>query len=157
MSKTKEKDILYRIAKGKSVTPQERESVKHLIKDFGDGSKVTRAGINQYYDAATSGRTHLSYNDFTSNRLIGDRRKRGGRASDIRSENAEGTMAAVLMGWFVWGLAIYWLSGGSASVKSSAVIGAIIAVVLYFVARRWTPFTEFLLPIILTVIGYMNS
>lgn len=156
MSKTSEKDILYRIAKGKSVTAQERESVKHLIKDFGDGSKVTRAGINKYYDAVTSGRTHVSYNDFASNRLMGDRRKRGGRVSDIKNDNRQGTLAALFMGWLLWGMAIYWIGGRSASVGSSAVIGAIISVVLFFVARRLTPFTEFVLPIIVAIIAYMK-
>ena len=159
MNKKQKVDALYKMAKGKGVnlTSQQRRELGKYSKDFGAGHNVTRGNIERYVNARDKGRTRLSFNDFANNHLLGDRRKKSGRADSIRQDNKNDALASIFLGWFTWGIALYWINGGNASVGSCAVFGAIVSVILSFVARRYSAFTVFLLPIILAVIAYMKG
>ena len=85
------------------------------------------------------------------NNLKGDRRRRGFSKKEMATERFQDVIGSMMLGWLTWGMAIYWMRGGSVPVESCAVAGAIVSAVLSLISRRLRGFTLFLLPILLAV------
>lgn len=154
MTKARKVEILYRIAKGQSsnASREELQEIRKYKVIAGENvNYVTRANITNYVSAVDNG-YRLSFYDWCANNLQGDRRRKGGSASEICADNKNKSIATVLMGWLVWGIAIYWMLGGEVSVGACAIIGAVVAYILQKCFRRWAMFTLFILPIIIAVL-----
>lgn len=154
MTKARKVEILYRIAKGQSsnASREELQEIRKYKVTAGENvNYVTRANITNYVLAVDNG-YRLSFYDWCANNLQGDRRRKGGSAAEISVDNKNKSIATVLMGWLVWGIAIYWMLGGEVSVGACAIIGAVVAYILQKCFRRWAMFTLFILPIIIAVL-----
>ena len=153
MNKTRKVDILYKRAHGQyvDVTPEENRELRKYKIDAGDSDLATKANVRAYVNKVDSG-YKLSFYDYCYNNLKGDRRRKGGKASEIKAFNSEQSIGTMLFGWLFWGLAIYWMLGGTQSAGSCAIIGAIVSVILLKCARKWAGFTLIFLPIILMII-----
>lgn len=154
MTKARKVEILYRMAKGQATDADSRELQelrKYKVSSGMDANYATRANISNYVSAVDNG-YYLSFYDWCCNHLQGDRRRKGGSAAEIQNHNKLQSMAAGFVGWLVWGIAIYWMFGGSVSVVACAVIGAVVACILIKCFRRWATFTMFILPVILAVL-----
>lgn len=81
-----------------------------------------------------------------------DRRRRGSSEREMASENRWDSVGAMMLGWLMWGMAIYWFLDGTLPAGTCAVGGAIVSAILVRMNRRLAGFTLFLLPIILTVL-----
>lgn len=153
MTKARKIDLLYRIALGQEVDisrDEKRELGKYKVSYVGK-TYATKNNISQYITAVDKG-CHIGFYDWCMNNHKGDRRRTAGRADSIKSQNKEAYMINIFIGWFFWGIAIFWLFGGSMSVGTCAIFGGIISVVLYRINREAAGFTNFLLPIILVAI-----
>lgn len=154
MTKIRKVDILYRMAKGQDTgasLEELQELRKYKISAGDDADYATRANITNYVAAVDSG-YYLSFYDWCANNLQGDRRRKGGKEGEIAAANKQQSMATLLMGWLVWGIAIYWMLHGSVPVGACAVAGAIVAFILQKCFRRAAPFTIIILPIVIAVI-----
>jgi len=133
-------------------SPAEQKELRKYKVDTDDGKWATKANIRDYIKAVDGG-CHLSFYDWAMNNHRADRRRRGSSEKEMASHNRDQTIAVMLVGWLVWGIALYWTFGQRQSVGSCAIMGAIIAAVLQRVSRKWVMFTCFLLPCIIAVIA----
>ena len=147
MNNTRKIQLLYQKAHGQGInaSPEEKRELRKYKVDTDDGNYATKANIRAYIKAVDGG-YHLSFYDYCRNNLKGDRRRKGHNEKDMASHNRDQTIAVMLVGWLVWGVALYWTFGQRQSVGSCAIMGAIIAAVLQRVCRRWAMFTCFVLP-----------
>ena len=154
MTKARKIDVLYRMAKGQPTDAsleELQELRKYKVSARADADIATRANITNYVSAVDNG-YRLSFYDWCANNLQGDRRRKSGRAEEIASANKAQSTATIFIGWLVWGIAIYWMFGGSIPVGACAVIGAAVSFVLQRCFRRWALFTVIILPIVIATI-----
>lgn len=153
MNKTKKIDALYKIAHGQPVSliPEEQRELRKYKVDSGDGNYATRSNITEYVNAVDKGYP-LAFYDWCQNNLKADRRRKGSSEHEMAANNREGGISAMMIGWLLWGLAIYWIFGGAFTAGNCAIAGAIVSVILRRLNRRLSGFTMFLLPIILMVV-----
>ena len=153
MNKQRKVELLYRRAQGESlnISPDEaKELSKYKVSKVGK-TLNTKTNLQQYVTAVDKGYRKTFY-DWCLDNNKGDGRRKDGRAEDIRSFNRDQSIAVIAMGWLMWGVAIYWIMGGSTPVGTCAAMGAVIAFVLYRMKREAVGLTCILLPIILAVI-----
>ena len=150
MNKTRKIDILYKRAHGQyvDVTSEENRELRKYKVDSGDSSIATKANIRAYVNQVDKG-YRLSFYDYCCNNLKGDRRRKGGKASEIKAFNRDQSLGAMFMGWLFWGVALFWMFDKSQSVGSCAIMGAIVSVILLKCSRKYAGFTLILLPVIL--------
>lgn len=155
MNQARKTDLLYKKAKGQPVnmSDEERRELRGYKVETDDGYFATRANISAYVKAVDQG-YHLSFYDWCMSNKKADKRRKGSSAEELAADDRQGDLAAIAMGWLLWGLAIYWMFHGALSVGACAVAGIIVAVVLRRRARAWAGLTMFLLPIILAVVFY---
>ena len=84
-----------------------------------------------------------------------ERRRKGSSEAKMTKENRSDVVAAALTGWLPWGLAVYWMFGGSLSAGASSIIGIIVSVLLYRRSRWSAGGTLVLLPLLLCAFFYM--
>ena len=158
MNKTRKVDLLYAKAKGQAsnATTQELlELKKYRVASNEESFYVTKANISAYVTAVDKGYP-LSYYDWCVSNGKADRRRKGSSEEAIKSNDKSNTIGAVVAGFFLWALAIYWLTNGAISPVASLVIGAVVSLVLFKLSRKAAGFTLVFLPIILAVIAFMN-
>lgn len=153
MTKTKKVDALYKIAHGQPVnlTPEERRELRKYKVSSDDGNYATKKNVTQYVNEVDKGYS-LSFYDWCHNNLKADRRRRGSSEREMAADNRWDGIGALMLGWLMWGLAIYWMFGGAFTAGNCAIAGAVVSVVLRNLNRRLSGFTLFLLPIILAVV-----
>lgn len=150
MTRAQKIEILYRKAHGDSIylSPDEQSELKkYRVSDY-DSEWATKANIRDYVNAVDNG-CRLGFLDWCQNNCRGDRRRKGHSREDIAANNRALTVSAVCIGWLLWGMAIYWLSPVKLTVGGSAVLGAVLSIILVRVNRRWAGFTLLILPILL--------
>lgn len=154
MTNTRKEQLLYQKAHGQGInaSPEEKRDLRKYKVDTDDGNYATKANIRAYIKAVDSG-YHLSFYDYCCNNRKGDRRRKGSSEKEMASHNREQTIAAMMVGWLVWGVALYWAFGQRQSVGSCAIMGAIISAVLQRLGRKWAMFTCFVLPCVIAVIA----
>lgn len=150
VNNARKEQLLYQKAHGQGMdaSPAEKMELRKYKVDAGDGNLATKANIRAYIKAVDSG-YRLSFYDYCYNNRKGDRRRKGHSEKEMASSNLEHTIGVMLMGWLIWGVALYWAFGQRQSVGSCAVMGAIISAVLQRINRRWAGFTCFILPCII--------
>lgn len=154
MTNTRKEQLLYQKAHGQGMnaSPAEQRELRKYKVDTDDGNYATKANIRAYIKAVDGGYP-LSFYDYCRNNRKGDRRRKGHSEEEMASSNREQTIAVMMMGWLVWGVALYWIFRGSQSVGSCAIMGAIISAVLQRVSRKWAGVTCFLLPCVIAAIA----
>lgn len=154
MTRKRKENLLYKMAKGQpcDATLEELQELrKYKVDSEWDEKLATHDTISKYISAVDNG-YRLSFYDWCKNNLQGDRRRTSGKVDYIASENKSESMAAVSLGWLLWGLAVYWGAKEQMSVGSCAVAGAIISYILQKCFRKQAFFTLFILPCILAVL-----
>ena len=153
MNKKRTVDLLYKKAHGQKMnaTKEEEKELKKYKVFSNDAKFATRKILNAHVDAINKGSKRSLY-DRAMDKGMADRRRKGGSAAALRSEDREGGLASMFMGWLTWGICLYWMAGGRAEVKGCAILGLIISFILYKISRRNVFVTCFLFPVILTVI-----
>ena len=154
MTNTRKEQLLYQKAHGQGInaSPEEKRELRKYKVDTDDGNYATKANIRAYIKAVDSG-YHLSFYDYCCNNRKGDRRRKGHSEKEMASNNREQTISVMLIGWLIWGVALYWIFRGNQSVGACAIMGAIISAVLRQVSRKWAWFTCFLLPCVIAAIA----
>lgn len=153
MNKTQKIDALYKIAHGQQVsftTEEQRELRKYKVVGD-DGNYATKSNIAQYVKAVDEGYP-LAFYDWCKNNLKADRRRKGSSEREMAANNRWDGAGAMMVGWLIWGMAIYWICGGALTVGCCAVAGAVISAILLHLNRKLAGFTLLLLPIILIVV-----
>ena len=153
MNKSRKIDLLYKKAHGQGVdmSPGEKRELSKYKVQAGDSNYATRANISKYVSAVDGG-YRLSFYDWCLNNHKADRRRKGSSEREMARENTERGIGAVMLGWLVWGIAIYWIFNERLSVGSCAIAGAIVSLILSRVNRRLSGLTVFILPIVLVAI-----
>ena len=142
--------ILYKKVRGENLSFQEKSAVSKYNVSREDGAFLaTKKNLRDYIKAVDSGATRKNFYTWCIDNGRADARRKGGKASDIKEFRKEQGLGAFLMGFLVWGIAVYWILGGRASVGASAIVGGIISFVLYKINRKITFFTCLVLPIML--------
>ena len=154
MNATRKEQLLYQKAHGQGInaSPAEKRELRKYKVEDDDGAYATKANIHAYIKAVDSG-YRLSFYDWCRNNHKADRRRKGSSEKEMASQNREQTINVMLMGWLVWGVALYWAFGQRQSVGSCAIMGAIISAVLQRVSRKWAMFTCFILPCLIAAIA----
>lgn len=154
MTKTKKINALYKIAHGQpvSLTPEEQKELRKYKIDSGDRNYATRKNIIQYVNVVDNKRYPFAFYDWCHNNLKADRRRKGSSEREMAANNRENSIAAMMMGWLLWGLAIYWIFDGTFPAGNCAIAGAIVSAILQRLNRGLAGFTLFLLPIILMAV-----
>jgi hypothetical protein len=147
-------DLLYKKAHGQGMdasAAEKRELGRYKVQSD-DGNLATKANISAYVKAVDGGYP-FSFYDWCMNNKKADRRRKGSSAGEMAAKNRSDSIGVMLIGWLFWGLAVYWVLNGAVSAGGCAVIGAIIAAVLYKCSRRYAGLTVVLLPIIIAVVA----
>lgn len=153
MNKSSKIEHLYRYAHGQGMlaSANEKAELRKYKVSPDDSNYATRANISAYVTAVDNG-YHLSFYDWCQNNNKADRRRKGSSEREMASKNREMGAGAMMLGWLIWGIAIYWMFHGALTVGVCAIAGAIVSVILLRLNRRIAGFTLVLLPIILTVV-----
>lgn len=151
MNKNTKVSLLYQIAHGQQVSAEERRELKKYKVYADDTNYATRANIAAYVNAVDGG-YRLSFYDWCMNNCKMDRRRKGSSEREMAANNRYMGIGAMMLGWLIWGMAIYWMFHGTLTVGVCAVAGAVVSAILMRLNRRLAGFTLFLLPIILAVI-----
>ena len=155
MNKTRKVDLLHKVAHGQGFwgSAEEKRELKKYKVTSGDSYYATKANLSAYVSAVDSG-YRLSFYDWAMNNCKADRRRKGSSEAEMAQFNKDQGISAMLMGWLVWGIAIYWMFHGSLGVGACAVAGAVIALILFRLARNLAVFTQLFLPIIIAIIFF---
>lgn len=151
MNKARKTELLYQKAKGRpmNITEKERRELSRYRVRANEGSfYATKANISAYVTAVDQG-CRISFYDWCMNHSRADRRRKGSDEAAMGRVRRENSLAAMGMGWLVWGMALYWAFQEAVSVQACALLGAAASVILYQSARRFSAFTLFLLPILI--------
>lgn len=154
MTAARKVDLLYKKARGQSMdaSPAELMELKKYKVGKNEGSFLaTKANIRAYVNAVDNGNRRTFY-DWCIDNGRADKRRKGSNAKDIKSYDKSNSIGAMLIGWLLWGLAIYWIFQGSIAAGQCAVIGAVVSAIIYKINRRNAIFTLFILPIVIAVI-----
>lgn len=153
MNKARKVDLLYKIAHRQSVniTAAEQKELRKYKVYEDDANYATKSNLSSYVNEVDKG-YRLSFYDWCQNNYKADRRRKGSSQREMAANNRDNSISAMLLGWLVWGMAIYWMFKGALSVGACAIAGAIVAAILLHLNRRMAGFTLFLLPIIIAVI-----
>jgi hypothetical protein len=154
MNKSRKVALLYQKAKGQHLdaSPDELRELSNYKISAGEGDfYTTKSNISSYVTDVDNG-YRLSFYDWCMNNHKADRRRRGSSEKEIAQYNSGQNTSVALWGWLVWGIAIYWMFHGEMTVGACAIMGAIVSVVIYNLARRWAGFTLIILPIILAIV-----
>ena len=154
MTKTEKVNLLYRKAKGESLSRSQESELKKYKVSCGESSRiVTMNNIKGYVNAVDSG-YKLAFNDWCWSNGKGDRRRKNSSAKDLKNEDRSTDLSAVLgVGWLFWAMGLYWFSGGTINVGTSCVISVFLVVILRRLSRNLASFTCIVLPILLIIIG----
>ena len=153
MNKSRKIDLLYNKAHGRvfdASAAEKRELSKYKVQDD-DSNYATRSNISKYVSAVDNG-YRFSFYDWCMNNHKADRRRKGSSEKEMARENTQRGIGAVMLGWLLWGMAIYWMFKGQMSVGSCAIAGAVVSIILMRINRRMAGFNLFILPVILAVI-----
>lgn len=153
MNNTRKVTLLYQKAHGQRIdaSPEEKRELRKYSVSSGDGNYATKANISAYVKDVDNG-YRLSFYDWCRNKHKADRRRKGSSENEMACANKEEGMNSALLGWLIWGIALYWMFHGELEVVTCAIAGAVISVVLRTLNRRMAPYTLFLLPIVLAVV-----
>lgn len=158
MNKSRKIELLYKKAKGQSydASPEEKTELRKykIAKDEGS-FYTTKDNIRDYISAVDHG-CQISFYDWCMNNHRADRRRKYSSENEMRKSEQESKYAVGFIGWFTWGVAIYWLFHGSISVMICGLAGAVVSGILHKMARRWVVFTLVLLPATLAVIAFQR-
>lgn len=150
MNKVAKINFLYGYAHGNRMPSNAEE--KALLRKYkvtqNDGNYATKSNIIDYVEEVDKGYP-FSFYDWCMSNCKADRRRKGSSEAEMKSQNRMDGVSGVLLGWLVWGMAIYWMLDGAVAAGTCAILGAIVAAVLSQMFRRSAGFTLFLLPIIL--------
>lgn len=154
MTITRKVDLLYQKAHGQGMnaSPAEQRELHKYKVNPDEGNLATKANIRAYIQAVDSG-CHRSFYDWCIDNRKGDRRRKGHSAAEMASNDRERTIASMLIGWLLWGVAIYWAAGQALPVGTCAIAGAILSAVLYRLNRNLVGFTLIILPAIVAYIA----
>lgn len=158
MKKDRKIDLLYRKAKGQGWNHASQAEIQELRKykvDADDGYYATKANISAYVSDVDRGRWNHSFYDWCRENKKADRRRTGSGEAEMAQFNNAQNKSVIFIGGFIWGIALYWLMGESASVVGCLVMGALIALGLFKISRKRVAFTVVGLPIILAAALYM--
>ena len=153
MNQTRKVNLLYQKAHGQKMnaSPEEQRELRKYSVSSGDGNYATKANITAYVKAVDNG-YRLPFYDWCRNNHKADRRRKGSSENEMARENKADGIGAMMLGWLIWGMAIYWMFHGELTVGACAIVGAVVSAILQRLNRRMAGFTLFLLPIILAVI-----
>lgn len=153
MNNSKKVTLLYQKAHGQGINAslEEQRELKKYKVSADDGNYATKANISAYVRDVDGG-YRLSFYDWCQNNHKNDRRRKGSSEREMASANREQGIGAMMGGWLIWGIAIYWMFHGSLTVGACAIAGAVISVILLRLNRRLAGFTLILLPVILAVV-----
>lgn len=152
MNKARKIEVLYQRAHGQGTNlsaEEQRELSKYKVTS-GDGYYATKANVAAYVNAVDGG-CRLPFYDWCQNNHKADRRRKGSSESEMASENRMQGIGAMLFGWLLWGMAVYWMFHGLFPAGVCAVAGAVISFALQRLNRRMVGFTLFILPVFLAV------
>lgn len=152
MNKNTKVTFLYQIAHGHQVSAEKQRELKKYKVYADDANYATRANLAAYVNEVDSKGCRLSFYDWCMNNCKMDRRRKGSSEREMAANNRDMGIGAMMLGWLIWGMAIYWMFHGTLTVGVCAVAGAVVSAILLRLNRRLAGFTLFLLPIILTVI-----
>lgn len=77
---------------------------------------------------------------------------KSGKEGSLKSFNKVQSVSVAVIGWLIWGIAVYWILGGRLSAGVCAIIGAAVSVFLFKLNRQGAAFTCIILPIVLAAI-----
>ncbi len=155
MNKARKVDLLHKVAHGygfQGSAEEKRELKKYKVTQE-DSYHATKANLSAYVSAVDSG-YRLSFYDWAMNNCKADRRRKGSSEAELAQFNKNQGISVIFMGWLIWGIAIYWMFHGSLGVGTCALAGAIIAFILFRLARNWAVITQIFLPIIIAIIFF---
>ncbi len=157
MTKTRKVELLYRKAKGQdwNASPEEVKELRRYKVDTDEGSFIsTKANIAAYVTAVDNG-YRLAFYDWCMENKKADRRRKGSDQESMARFNSDQNKAVLFVGWLVWGIAVYWIFQGAVPAAGCAVVGAVVALLLFKLARKAAAFTLIILPLVLA--AYFGS
>lgn len=155
MNKARKVDLLHKVVHGygfQGSAEEKRELKKYKVTQE-DSYHATKANLSAYVSAVDSG-YRLSFYDWAMNNCKADRRRKGSSEAELAQFNKNQGISVIFMGWLIWGIAIYWMFHGSLGVGTCALAGAIIAFILFRLARNRAVITQIFLPIIIAIIFF---
>lgn len=151
MTKARKVELLYRKANGQdwNASPDEAKELRRYKVDANEGSFIsTKTNIAAYVTAVDNG-YRLAFYDWCMENKKADRRRKNSDQESMTRFNSNQNKAVVFIGWLMWGIAIYWILQEMVPAAGCAVIGAVIALLLFKIARKLAAFTLILLPLML--------
>ena len=147
MTTNQKVDILYRIARGESVSRDEKQEVKKYKVDSYSGEFLaTKKNLRAYVSAVDSGKTHSNFYSWCANNGLADARRKGGSKKQMTSwAKGQGASSTILGG----ALALMQIVG-SEGVAGAFILGCIIAFVINKVARDRAALFNMLIPLLIT-------
>ena len=162
MTKAQKIDALYARAHGQRLNlsaAELSELNKYKISFNSDKKYATKKNIGAYVDAIDKGALRISFYDWCLNNNLGDRRFKGNSVEEMSQEKKLMSASAGFLGSLPWAFCLYWVTGGLLNVWISLILGAVISLTLYKLARKYVALVCFIAPIIIgfvvpTVFGY---
>lgn len=157
MKKDRKIELLYRKAKGQAWNASQAEirELQRYKVDADDGYYATKANISAYVTDVDNGRWNHSFYDWCRENKKADRRRKGSSEAEMEQFNSAQNKSVVIIGGFIWGIALYWILQESVSAVVCLVIGALIALGLFKISRKQAMFTVIGLPIILAAVFFI--
>lgn len=159
MNKTRKVDLLYKRAHGQALNASRdelNEIKKYKVYQGEDSFYTTKRNIGEYVSAVDVGKTHMAFYDWCINNCKADRRVKGGSEKDLADYNSSLTGASMFMGFFFWGIALYWFCEGQMPVVGCGLLGGLISVILRRFSMRWSLVTCIILPILIAYWSFSN-
>ena len=152
-NKIRKVDLLHKVAHGQGFqgSAEEKRELKKYKVTSGDSYHATKANLSTYVSTVDSG-YRLSFYDWAMSNCKADRRCKGSSEAEMVQFNKDQGISAMFVGWLVWGIAIYWMFHGSLGVGACVVAGAVIALILFRLARNLAVFTQLFLSVIIAII-----
>ena len=128
------------------------QKVINNSKVSGHHAIIPTNSISARYITAVDNGYHKSFYDWCLDNNKGDRRMKSGKEGSLKSFNKVQSVSVAVIGWLIWGIAVYWILGGRLSAGVCAIIGAAVSVFLFKLNRQGAAFTCIILPIVLAAI-----
>lgn len=156
MTKDRKVELLYRKAKRQDWNASQAEirELRRYQVDAGDEHYATKANIQAYVSDVDNGKWRHSFYDWCWENKKADRRRKGSSEAEMARFSSTQSKSVMLIGGFIWGIAIYWLLQESVSAVGCCVIGAFVALGLFRISRKIAMFTMIILPSALATVFY---
>ena len=153
MTKSKKIELLYRIAKGTSVSisaDEKKELRKYKVDAGGEYPYyTTKKNITAYVTAVDKGSTRLPFRDWCLNNGYADRRRWASDKASIQKRSLQNVLSCGVKGSIFWTICIGTITG---DLVGSVIPAFLIATVLCCIWRKNVVFFDVILPLAIAIL-----